>query len=198
MNTNLIGRKRTICFISILMLSAIGNTYGYGKSVEDLVGVFSIEKNIKLGSSAECFGNSETTSDPLHPSDRFTAMDDTQAPSLADLSLMPISAENNPNYNQINITAHIIDDQSGMKGAQVWFRSPSGRQSAEVQLTPISRIYGTFKDGVYAADLVLSHDNEQGLWQIDNITLVDNEGNQRILYLEDLDRIDLTSSFPLN
>ncbi len=98
--------------------------------VEDLVGVFSIEKNIKVGSSAECFSSSETTSDPLSLSDKSNAMDDTLAPSLANLSLMPISAENNS--NQINITAHIIDDQSGIKGAQVWFRSPSGRQFAEV------------------------------------------------------------------
>jgi hypothetical protein len=78
MSLPIIERKRTICFVSILILTAIGNSYGYGKSVEDLVGVFSIEKNIQLGSSSECFSNSEMTLGRLSPADRSNAMADTQ------------------------------------------------------------------------------------------------------------------------
>jgi hypothetical protein len=98
----------------------------------------------------------------------------------------------------LNITAHIIDDQSGMKGAQVWLRSPTSKQFAAVQLTPMSRIYGTSRDGVYVADLVLPIDNEKGVWHINNITLMDIEGNQRVLHVADLNHIGLISSCSIN
>ena len=36
-----------------------------GRSVEDLVGVFSIQKTIKLGSNSECFSGSQSSADSL-------------------------------------------------------------------------------------------------------------------------------------
>ena len=50
--------------IIALLLALASPACGYGKSVEDLVGSFSIEKTVKIGSSSECFSTANDI-DPL-------------------------------------------------------------------------------------------------------------------------------------
>jgi hypothetical protein len=58
-----------------------------GRSVEDIVGVFSIQKTIQLGGSGECFGGTKDTSDPLSSLNKGLVED--QPPDLAAFNLEP-------------------------------------------------------------------------------------------------------------
>ena len=48
---------RVLILVFLLLLAGPYPASGYGKSVEDLVGVFSISKEIKIGSSSQCFSS---------------------------------------------------------------------------------------------------------------------------------------------
>lgn len=156
----------------------------YGKSVEDLVGSFSIGKTIKIGSSSECF-SSEGAADPLAPP-QSTAMGplaDDQPPGLAGLTLVPqlISAAL---PQTVNLTAHLIDDQ-GVWAAEAIFSGPSGEEAAAL-FSAQNLASGNAKDGYYDAQMSLPPSNETGVWHLQNLTLVDREGNRRVLAEEDL------------
>ncbi|MFZ3148435.1 MAG: hypothetical protein WA137_05280, partial [Methanothrix sp.] len=58
--------SRILALAFLLLLAAASPASAYGKSVEDLVGSFSIEKTVKIGSSSECF-SSAGAADPLAP-----------------------------------------------------------------------------------------------------------------------------------
>ena len=47
---------------------------------------------------------------------------------------------------------------------------------------------GGSKDGIYTAQMV---PQEFGLWRLQNVTLIDNEGNTRIMQAGDLMRLGL-------
>ncbi len=118
------------CVLAIYTVS-IFNVAASGRSVEDLVGVFSIQKTIKLGSNSECFAGSQSSSDSLSPQNN--GLSDNQPPGLAGLSIEPKAIKASSSQS-INLTAHIVDDQSGLaegSGSNLstaWFVSPSGRQ----------------------------------------------------------------------
>lgn len=166
----------------VLMLALVEGALAYGSSVEDLVGAFSIEKTIKLGSSSSCFESpSQMDSDPLGQSAAgsvINPMADNQAPSIAGFSLEPMVLSQDS--RAINFTLHVLDDQSGLGGSAAYFKSPSGALAA-VLFLPSNRTSGTAKDGVYAASLALPRDAERGAWMIENMTLMDAEGNSRIM-----------------
>jgi hypothetical protein len=176
-----------------MQASACG-ALAYGSSVEDLVGAFSIEKNIRLGSSGSCFGGEgpcEMHSDTLDPS-FIRPMDDDQAPSLAGFELEPAVLK--PDSRAINFTLHAIDDQSGLDGMAAYFISPAGTLT-KVLFLPSSRTAGTLKDGVYVSRLTLPGDAEKGAWMLHNLTLRDVEGNSRVLQREDMVRLGQPSQF---
>ena len=50
---------------------------------------------------------------------------------------------------------------------------------------------GTLKDGFYTTRMLLLPANETGDWNLVNLTLVDREGNRKILQREDLQRLGL-------
>lgn len=89
----------------------IFNVAASGRSVEDLVGVFSIQKTIKLGSNSECFAGSQSSANS--PSAQSDGLADNEPPGLAGLRIEP-RAVNASSPLSINLTAHIIDDQSGL------------------------------------------------------------------------------------
>jgi len=74
---------KILILVFLLLLAGPYPASGYGKSVEDLVGVFSISKEIKIGSSSQCF-SSEESSDPLAPPGNGPAgpLSDDQAPGI--------------------------------------------------------------------------------------------------------------------
>lgn len=181
--------SRILILALLLLLAAAAPAYAYGKSVEDLVGSFSIEKTVKIGSSGECFSD-PSANDPLTPpqSGATGPLADDQPPSLAGFAFRPqqfFAALPEP----INLTAHLIDDQ-GIWAAEAFFSSPLG-ETASALFSAQNRISGTIKDGYYSAKMLLPPSNETGVWHLQNLTLVDREGNRRIMVEDDLMRLGL-------
>ncbi len=188
----IITDPRRLVLVVILMLALSGSALAYGSSVEDLVGAFSIEKTIKLGSSSSCFGSPcQVNSDPLGQS-FINPMADNQAPSIAGFDLEPGVLSRNS--RGINFTLHALDDQSGIGDSTAYFRSPSGAL-AKVLFMPQNRTAGTLKDGVYASRLILPTDAESGAWRLENLTITDGAGNPRVLQREDMMRLGQPSEF---
>ena len=154
------------------------------------MGSFSIEKAIKIGSSSECFSD-QGAADPLTPpqSPGVGPLADDQPPSLEGFAFEPtrISATS---LQPINFTAHVIDDQ-GVWAAAAYFASPSKTQGAEALFQAQNLSTGTLKDGFYTSRMLLPPSNEKGDWNLVNLTLVDREGNRKILQREDLQRLGL-------
>lgn len=186
---NKVLHSRILILALLLLLAAASPACAYGRSVEDLVGSFSIGKTIKIGSSSECF-SSAGTADPLAPPQIGvnSPLADDQAPSLAGFAFQPqqLSAAS---PQPINLTAHLIDDQA-VWAAQAAFSGPLG-QSAFAIFTAEDRTAGTEKDGIYAAAMLLPPGNATGEWHLQNLTLVDREGNRRVLAEEDLQGLGL-------
>jgi hypothetical protein len=167
----------------LLLLAASSPASAYGKSVEDLVGSFSIEKSIKIGSSSGCFSSSE-------PSDPLTApgsgsggiISDDQPPGIAGLEIQPLQLSA-ASPELVNLTAHIIDDQ-GVWAAEAVFSGPAG-ETASALFESQNMTSGTPKDGFYAAQMSLPG-NSTGVWHLQNLTLADGMGNRKIMQEADL------------
>ncbi|MCX6672650.1 MAG: hypothetical protein NTY37_02605 [Methanothrix sp.] len=173
----------------LLLLAAASPASAYGKSVEDLVGSFSIEKTIKIASSSECF-SSAGAADPLTSpqSGGVGPLADDQPPSVAGFAFLPQQlsvARPQP----INLTAHLIDDQA-VWAAEAIFSGPRGEEAAAL-FSALNLTSGTAKDGYYGAKMLLPPSNETGEWHLQNLTLVDREGNRRVLLQEDLQDLGL-------
>ncbi|HPS92110.1 MAG TPA: hypothetical protein PKV33_08130 [Methanothrix sp.] len=170
-------------FLLLLVLSS--PACGYGKSVEDLVGSFSIEKTVKIGSSSECFSSFDEPADPLAPPRSMAAgpLADDQSPGLAGLTLEPqeISAAL---PQTVNLTAHLIDDQ-GIWAARAEFSGPGGEQASAL-FSSQDLTSGDGKDGIYTAQMSLPPGNETEEWRLQNLIIVDGEGNHRVLAEKDL------------
>jgi hypothetical protein len=123
---------------------ALGAATEYGRSVEDLIGVFSIEKTIQIGGSSQDF---LSASDPLSPP--------------RSLAFGPMS-----------------DDQA-FYGAEARFTGPDG--VVAVALFQAANITaGSAKDGWYNASIILP-DNQTGEWRLESLTIVDQQGNRRVM-----------------
>ncbi len=186
---------RSLLIALLLIAAIVGHASGEGRSVDDMVGIFSIEKTIKLGSSSACFGNAaenaEAKRDPLGIASDPLA--DSQPPDLAGFGFEPKVLTGA--FRSIDLKAHIIDDESGLKNAKAFFNSPSGGQTAEAAFTTSGRISGTPKDGIYATKIILQEDCEKGAWLLDNLTLLDPSGNQKVLSRSDLVSMNLPAEF---
>jgi len=172
--------------LMMLLILMAGNASAYGKSTEDLVGAFSIEKSIRLGSSSECF-SSGGGEDPLNYAGQSALADapkEDRAPILAGFSIEPAVVHLG---QPVNFTAHILDDESGLQASELYFRSPSG-EIAKVRFDAQSLNSGGSKDGIHMAQMV---PQEFGLWRLQNVTLIDNEGNTRTMQAGDLMRLGL-------
>lgn len=180
---------RYLILALLLLLAAASPASAYGKSVEDLVGSFSIEKTVKIGSSSECFSSSGAA-DPLVPpkSTAVGPLVDDQPPGLAGFTLEPQEIST-ALPQTINLTAHLIDDQ-GVWAAKATFSGPSGEEAAAF-FSAQNRTTGTAKDGYYSTKMILPQINETGVWHLQNLTLVDGEGNRRVVALEDLQNLGL-------
>jgi len=170
----------------LLLLATAANGSAYGRSVEDLSGVFSLEKTIRLGSSSECFA-------PPDPSDFLSppaAATNGQPLRLAGFDFEP-KAISTAAPKAINFTLRIVDQQSGPWICAAYFLSPSGDQMAVASFES-DNIISSGPDGeVYAAQMLLPHGSETGYWMLENLTLVDRLGNRRIFGRMDLRQLGL-------
>lgn len=188
-------RSQLAVQVMLAFLMVAGSAHAYGSSTEDLVGIFSMEKTIKLGSSSDCFGEAGGEKDPLSPvtSRSASSMADNLPPSLAGFSIEPKILATKP--YAINFTEHAIDDESGFFASAARFSSPTGSESAQVLFTSANLSSGSSRDGIYTASLHLPDGVEKGLWQLENLTLVDKEGNRRTLQREDVLSLGLLTEF---
>lgn len=176
-----------------LLLLVPPSAHAAGSSVENLVGVFSIEKTIRLGSSSECFRSSGGQLDP------YSVLGDDQPPGLAGLSFRQISAspgqespEDEPSGRLMVVEAHIIDDKSGVGAASACFGSPVKDEHIWVLFVPENLTSGTPMDGIYRASVLIPE--ASGEWVLENMTLVDRAGNSRTLGPADLIEAGLPSA----
>jgi hypothetical protein len=178
----------------LLLLAGPYPASGYGKSVEDLVGVFSISKEIKIGSSSQCF-SLEETSDPLVPPGNGPVgpLSDDQLPGIAGLFIEPrkISLAS---PQPVNLTAHLIDDQA-IWAAEAAFSGPGG-ESVTALFSSQNRTSGTESDGFYATQISLPG-NISGEWHLQNLILMDREGNRRTLSGTELESLGLPTAITL-
>lgn len=182
---------RALILAFLLLLAGIYPVSGYGKSVEDLVGVFSISKEIKIGGSSQCF-SSEKSSDPLAPPliGQAGPLSDDQAPGIAGLSIEPqkISLAS---PQPVNLTAHLIDDQA-IWAAEAAFSGPGG-ESINALFSSQNRSSGTDRDGFYATQVRLPG-NISGEWHLQNLTFIDREGNRKTLSGRQLESLGLPTA----
>jgi hypothetical protein len=180
--------SRILALSLLLLLASAAPASAYGKSVEDLVGSFSIEKTIKIGSSSECFSSSDAT-DPLTPPQIGASgpLSDDQAPGIAGLAFEPQQLSS-ASPAKVVLTAHLIDDQA-VWAAEAAFFGPSGEQALAL-FTSQNRTSGTARDGSYRAFMTLPA-NETGEWHLQNLTLVDEEDNRKVLSEGDLASLGL-------
>ncbi|MGV8176121.1 MAG: hypothetical protein ACP5OU_10525 [Methanothrix sp.] len=173
-----------------ILIAASSSAHAYGKSVEDLVGSFSIEKTIKIGSSSECFSSSEP-SDPLTPPASISGiLTDDQPPGIAGLAIQPEQLfASSPKV--VNLTAHLIDDQSVWAAKAVFFGPAGENASALFESQNITS--GTSRDGFYEARMSLPG-NSAGMWHLHNLTIVDGRGNRKIMQEADLAALGLPTT----
>ncbi len=165
-----------------LSIPALGSVTEYGRSTEDLIGVFSIEKTIRIGGSSQDLLPGDEA-DPLSPPrSLYRSLADDQAPSLAGLSIEPQSIPVNSSQ-PVNISLHAIDDQA-FHEARASFSGPGELEA--VALFPASSISsGSIRDGWYYASVILPS-NQTGVWRLESLTLADRDGNERELTGEEL------------
>lgn len=170
--------SRILILVLAVLLAGLSPASAYGKSVEDLVGVFSINKEIKIGSSSQCFSTGEA-SDPLVPPGMGLTghLSDDQTPGIAGLFIEPqqISLAS---PQPVSLTAHLIDDQA-IWAAEASFFGP-GDERAKALFSTQNRSSGTARDGFYVAQVLLPG-NISGQWHLQNLILVDGAGNKKTL-----------------
>lgn len=177
-------RSQVMMMVFLLLFSVMPPATAYGKSVEDLVGSFSIGKTIKIGSSSECFSTADDQ-DPLTPpvSGAVGPLSDDQAPGIAGLIIHPQQVALASLPRQINLTAHIIDDQA-VWAAEAAFTGPNGEVATAI-FSSQNRTSGTSKDGIYASSISLVG-NRTGEWHLQKLTMVDSTDNRKTLLGDDL------------
>jgi hypothetical protein len=104
---------------------------------------------------------------------------DITAPRLHSLSFSPASVDTSTGPATFTIQARISDDLSGLRGASIWFSSPSGRQSFSVPFYGSNPVSGTALDGVFQPGMVpsLPTHSEQGTWRLSRFSMTDQVGN---------------------
>lgn len=160
-----------------------------------------MQKTIKLASSSECFSSSDTA-DPLIPPQSqmagANALADDQPPSLSGFDFGPATISSGSDQI-VNLTAHVIDDQSGLWASAAYFAAPSRSRTAVALFNSGNRASGSSKDGIYTARMHLPKDEnnsvETGYWQLLNVTMADGDNNRRVLSANDLARQGLPNRF---
>lgn len=183
-----ISIPRILILALLLLLTTSSHASAYGRSVEDLVGAFSIEKTVKIGSSSQDFTTAGDV-DPLSPPQSMASgpLADDQAPSLAGFAFEPQRVAANSSQ-PINFTLHAIDDQA-VWAAEARFSGPAGEEA--VVLFPAQNLTsGSARDGVYGARMQLPA-NGTGDWYLQSLILVDREGNRRTLGQSELRQLGL-------
>ncbi|NYT01440.1 MAG: hypothetical protein GKC10_01610 [Methanosarcinales archaeon] len=162
----------------------------YGQSVENMIGVFSIEKKVILGDNPADEAARNAATDPLSLASG-AGQAARMGPRLLDFEFLPWSVNSTAGPQQVNFTlmtdepllsptaldladdeleyAELANAQQG-EVSRARFVSPSGGKSAEMLFFP--RGNGT----IYSGNLTLPQDSEAGVWMLHSLTLVGASG----------------------
>lgn len=128
---------------------------------------------------------------------------DVVPPQLAEFAIAPDSVNVSETSAEIVLTAHLIDDQSGLAGSdysssptQVRFQSPTARQFVDGLFESHRHLVsGTANDGRYETRVTIPRYAEAGTWRIAYFLLVDQVGNTQYLSASELHQSGLPTSF---
>ncbi len=156
-------------------------------------------------------GNSEYIyTDELKSNGFFTQFSvqgeqDITPPSIYELNFTPRVIDTSSSDSLITISAKIQDDISGNAGngyssspSQIRFRSPSGNQFSTALLSEPERISGTALEGIYQSSLELPKFSENGLWKVEHLLLVDQVGNSKYIYYNELRNRGFDTNFNIS
>lgn len=126
----------------------------------------------------------------------FQQTGDTTAPTVTTLSVSPDPVDTGLSAQDVTVTLHLTDDLAGVDAAasHVDIYSPDAQPQGQSQLQLVS---GGPVNGNYTATFNLPQDSERGEWSL-SVTLVDQDGNQRVLTSSDLIGLGLPGKFNNN
>ncbi|WP_344672539.1 S-layer homology domain-containing protein [Pseudarthrobacter polychromogenes] len=104
----------------------------------------------------------------------FSALQDTSAPVLVDFSLSPEVVDVGAGPQEVTMSAHATDDQSGVASVFVALESDESAQNAYATLYLSS---GTPKDGIFVGSVTLPQGAASGTWTPRMAFLKDAVGN---------------------
>jgi hypothetical protein len=113
---------------------------------------------------------------------------DTVAPDVSALSLSSSTVDTSEGPANIEVTASVTDDLSGVESAWLTFKSPTDRQYLFVALGPDEQ-------GRFVGVLDVPRYTPQGTWTLDQIDLRDRADNYRALTASQLSERGLATSF---
>ncbi|MDI9616515.1 MAG: hypothetical protein QFX31_04025 [Methanothrix sp.] len=144
----------------------------YGFRTDDMVGVFSIEKNIVLAGGDPSGGAEERASSPH---------DARLGPDLLNLTIEPRVL--NASLDTLNISLAL--SEAGSSPPAIKLVSPSGGMSAVVQLNQTAGA-GNTSGALYRGDIMMPADAEPGRWRISWLRAFDAEGHSILLGEDEL------------
>jgi uncharacterized repeat protein (TIGR01451 family) len=110
---------------------------------------------------------------------------DTTPPEVESFDFEPKTINTSESPSNITFAAHLTDDLSGIGPSSfARFLSPSGNQSAKVVFNNL--ISGDGTDGTYENMMNLPQYSEEGIWELEVLSLSDNVSNQRNLSGDDM------------
>jgi hypothetical protein len=110
------------------------------------------------------------------------AVGDVTPPVLAAFSFTPTTLNTSTGPVDIDFTATVTDDLSGVRYVFVYFVGPSGQNAPSL----IMHDAGSY---IWEGTLTLPQYSEQGDWVLNRVRLIDYAGNERVLYRADMQNV---------
>ena len=115
---------------------------------------------------------------------------DTTFASLLGFSLAPTAINTSFADQDVTVALRITDAVSGADVACVYFSSPSSQQFRSA--CAASPVTGDEHDGIHEAVVTFPRFSESGTWHVDEVSIADRAGNERLLSESDL----IAAGFP--
>jgi hypothetical protein len=142
---------------------------------------------VDISGNTRTLGTANLTGSGFPSGVNQTGAGDTHAPQLVSLGIAPASVDTSLQPQTITVSAHAIDDLSGvsdgvtMAASQVVLRGPSGAHHARATLSVDHRTAGDASNATFVVAVSLPRWSEQGVWTVESVALVDQVGNRQTL-----------------
>ena len=142
---------------------------------------------VDISDNTRTMSTSDLVAAGFPPAVTQTGAGDTTPPQLVALGVAPASVDTSLQPATITVSAHVVDDLSGVSdgvanaASQVVLQGPSGAHHVRATLSIDHRTGGNALDATFVVAVVLPRWSEQGLWTVQGVTLLDQVGNQQTL-----------------